>query len=57
MDGSIIILFITVALYIPLAGTLLYIWWKHGKEESGVAVARIIFLLGSLFLFLYMMTL
>lgn len=57
MDGAIIILFITVALYIPLAGVLLYIWWKHGKGEKGVALARIVFLLGSLVLFLYMMTL
>lgn len=57
MDGSIIILFLTVAVYIPLAGALLYVWWKHGKNEKGVAIARIIFLIGSLMLFIYMLTL
>jgi TRAP-type C4-dicarboxylate transport system permease large subunit len=56
MFGSIIILFVTIAIYIPLAGVLLYVWWKHGKGEVGVTIARAIFLLGSVFLFLYMLT-
>lgn len=57
MDGSIFILFLAIALYIPLGGALLYVWWKHGKGEKGVMIARIIFLLGSVTLFLYMLTL
>lgn len=57
MYGQIIIVLITMLIYIPLAGILLYVWWKHGKDEGGVAIARIIFLLGSVTLFFYMFTL
>lgn len=54
MDGAVIIFLLTLAIYIPLAGTLLYVWWKHGKDEKGIALARIIFLTGSVALFVYM---
>jgi len=57
MDGRLIIFLASVIIYIPLAGVLLYVWWKHGKNEPAVAKARIIFLLGSLGLFIFMMTL
>jgi hypothetical protein len=56
MLGPVIVLFFTVAIYIPLAGVLLYVWWKHGKDEKGITIARIVFLVGSLLLFLYMLT-
>lgn len=55
MFTPILILFITLAIYIPIAGILLYVWWKHGKGEKGVMIARGIFLAGSLFLFMYML--
>jgi hypothetical protein len=55
MIGSIIILFVTIAIYLPIAGVLLYVWWKHGKGEKGVMLARIIFLIGSALLFMYML--
>jgi hypothetical protein len=45
------ILIITVAIYLPLAGSLLYVWWKYGSEEVKVSLARLIFLLGSFALF------
>ena len=37
MDGALIILFTTLVIYIPLAGILLYVWWKFGKNEKGVS--------------------
>jgi hypothetical protein len=57
MDGRLIIFLGSLAIYIPLAGILLYVWWKHGKDDSAVMLARIIFLFGSFGLFIYMMTL
>ena len=56
MDGAIIIIFLTLVIYIPLAGILLYVWWKYGKGEMGVRIARVVFLLGSFGLFAYMIT-
>lgn len=56
MDISIIILCITLALYIPMTGVLLYVWWKYGKGEKVVSIARTVYLVGSLFLFMYMLT-
>lgn len=56
MDGRLIIFLTSVVIYIPLAGVLLYVWWKHGKNEPAVAQARVIFLLGSFALFIFMMT-
>lgn len=57
MDGRLIIFLGSVIVYVPLAGVLLYVWWKHGKDEQAVTVARSVFLLGSLGLFIFMMTL
>ena len=57
MDGRLIIFLGSLIVYIPIAGVLLYVWWKHGKDEMAVTQARIIFLAGSLGLFVYMMTL
>ncbi|MBP6948529.1 MAG: hypothetical protein KBB50_00440 [Candidatus Pacebacteria bacterium] len=56
MDISIIIFCITIAFYLSTSGVLLYVWWKYGKDEKGVALARVVYLTGSLFLFMYMLT-
>ncbi len=55
MDGALIILLTTLVIYIPLAGILLYVWWKFGKNEKGVTIVRLVFLLGSALLFIYML--
>lgn len=47
----IIIFILTVAFYIPLAGSLLFVWWKFGSGEIKVALARLIFLIVSFSLF------
>lgn len=57
MSGALIIFGLTMLMYIPLAGLLLFVWWKHGKGEKGVVFACSIFLLGSIALLLYMLTL
>lgn len=57
MDGALIIFVFTLIAYVPLAAALLYIWWKYGKNEKGVKIARAVFLTGSALLFAYMMTL
>jgi len=46
-----IIFAIALIVYLPLAGSLLYVWWKYSKGEIKVSIARIVFLLGSFFLF------
>ena len=55
MDGAFLIFILTLVTYVPLAALLLYVWWKYGKGEIGVAVARAIFLAGSGALIAYMM--
>lgn len=55
MDGALVILFTTLVIYIPLAGILLYVWWKFGKNEKGVFISRLVFLFGSAMLFIYML--
>lgn len=57
MDGALLIFVLTLLAYIPLASVLLYVWWKYGKGETGVGIARPIFLVGSLALIFYIMTL
>ena len=57
MDGSLLIFILALVAYIPLAIVLLYVWWKYGKGEHGVSVARSVFLAGSFFLIAYMITL
>lgn len=57
MDARLIIFLVSLLMYIPLAGVLMYVWWKHGKDEPAVSNARIIFLAGSFSLFALMMTL
>lgn len=57
MEGGLIIFLITLAAYIPLSGVLLYVWWKYGKTEPGVSIARAVFLAGSFGLIFYMTTL
>lgn len=56
MDGAFLIFILTLVVYVPLAIVLLYIWWKYGKGETGVTIARSIFLGGSLVL-VFLMTL
>ena len=51
MDIPIIIFLVTILIYVPLAGSLLYVWWKYGKGEKRVALVRGVFLLGSVALF------
>lgn len=55
MIGPFIFLFFTLAVYIPLSCVLFYVWWKHGKDEKGVMVARIVYIIGSIVLFSYML--
>lgn len=55
MDGAFLIFILTLVTYVPLAVLLLYVWWKYGKGETGVAIARVIFLAGSGVLIAYMM--
>jgi phosphoglycerol transferase MdoB-like AlkP superfamily enzyme len=57
MDPRVIIFLVSLLVYIPLAGVLLYVWWKHGKDDKAVTKARIIFLVGSFCLFAFMITL
>jgi uncharacterized metal-binding protein len=56
MDGTLLIFILTLVAYIPLATVLLYVWWKYGKEEVGVSIARTVFLSGSLVLIFYLIT-
>lgn len=55
MDGALLIFMLTLIVYIPLAAVLLFIWWKYGKDEQGVKLARIVFLSGSALLIFFMM--
>lgn len=57
MDPRILILIGALIVYVPLAGLLLYVWYKYGKHENAIKKAAAIFLAGSLFLFGYMITL
>ncbi len=56
MDAPLIIFALTLLAYIPLACVLLYVWWKYGKGEVGVSLARVIFLAGSVGLLFLMIT-
>jgi hypothetical protein len=47
MDGALIIFVLTLAVYLPMAVALLYVWWKYGKGEKWVALAQGAYLLGS----------
>lgn len=49
---DLIIVALTVLIYIPLAGILLYVWWKHGKGERAVVIARRVYLTVSALLFI-----
>ena len=51
---DVIIFLLTVLIYIPLASILLYVWWKYGKDEPAVKLARRVYLLGSAVLFLFL---
>lgn len=55
MNPALLIFLLTLVVYIPLASVLLYVWWKYGKGETGVAIARSVFLFGSLVLVFMMM--
>lgn len=57
MDGNLIIFILTLITYIPLSTVLLYVWWKYGRNERGVILARMVFLAGSAALIFYMMLL
>lgn len=54
MQPGLAIFIFTLIIYVPLSVMLLYVWWKYGKHEPVVSLARTVFLLGSLALFLYM---
>lgn len=56
MDGVIIMFILALVAYIPLATVLLYVWWKYGKGEIGVSIARSVFLIGSGAVLIYMLT-
>ncbi len=55
MDPGLFIFILALVAYTPLAVLLLYVWWKYGKGEPGVSIARSIFLTGSALLIAYMM--
>lgn len=57
MSLPFIIFLFTLLMCIPLSGMLLYVWWKYGKGERGVAIARIVFLVGIFVLLGYLITL
>lgn len=57
MNGALIIFLFALLAYVPLAAALLYIWWRYGKNERGVKIARAIFLTGSAVLMGYMIML
>lgn len=54
MDGALFIFLLALTAYIPLAVVLLYVWWKYGSGERGVAIARTVFLIGSFALIFYL---
>lgn len=56
MEGSLLIFLLALVAYIPLAAVLLYVWWKYGKGERGVSIARAVFLAGSIGFIFYMIT-
>lgn len=56
MEGTLIIFVLTLITYIPLSIVLLYVWWKYGRNEAAVSIARSVFLAGSFALIFYMMT-
>lgn len=45
---------VALVVYVPLAAALLYTWWRYGKGDRAVSVARAIFLIGSVLLIAYM---
>ncbi len=47
MHISVILFLTTLVIYIPMAGILLYVWYKFGKGDRGVGVARSVYLVGS----------
>ena len=57
MDLQVLLFVLTLLVYTPLTGILLYVWHKHGADEKKVILARIIFLAGSLALFGCMLSL
>ncbi len=57
MEATLLIFIGTLAVYIPLASLLLYVWAKYGKGDCGVVTARALFLLGSCALIWYMIIL
>jgi hypothetical protein len=57
MDTTLVIFIVITLIYLPLAGVQLYVWWKHGKDEPGVAIARAAYLFGSFLLFVLLITL
>jgi hypothetical protein len=54
MSFPVIIFSLSLLICIPLSSMLLYVWWKYGNNEKGVAIARVIFLLGMVSLLGYM---
>jgi hypothetical protein len=56
MNGALLIFILTLVTYIPLSGALLYVWWKYGKGERGVSIARVVFLAGSFILLASLIT-
>ncbi|MEN9881216.1 MAG: hypothetical protein RLZZ308_399 [Candidatus Parcubacteria bacterium] len=55
--AALYIFIVTCGIYSVLTGILFYVWHKFGKGEPAVAVVRVIYILGSLVLLLYMITL
>lgn len=56
MIAGLLIFLLTLVTFLPLAGVLLYVWWKYGKGEIGVSIARTVFLAGSLLLLFLIIT-
>ncbi len=47
MHISVILFLVTLLIYVPMAGILLYVWYKFGRGDAGVRIARAVYLTGS----------
>ncbi|MBP6888446.1 MAG: hypothetical protein KBC21_01965 [Candidatus Pacebacteria bacterium] len=54
MNLSVALFLFTVVVSLPMSGVLLYVWYKFGKGDKGVQIARVVYVLG-LFTILFTM--
>lgn len=51
MEPHVLIFILTIVVFVPCAGVLLYVWHKYGSDEHAVTVARTTFILGVIAIF------